>query len=260
MKDNLRLPLISCSLFMLLLACKKNHKNSSCEDSFQPIAGFVIKETVGDTSFIADTVFRQNSIVFKTTRPYDSVSWKIGNNPRYFDTPKFEFMFTSVLGTIEVNLNAKAVPNQTCFPNDKGVYSGKKSLTIVEQFDKSTLTISPMVGRYKGAFIESPIDTFSVTINYLDSAKYNPSFTGTKNFYWISNIPKGYEDLTSLETRFYPELHHGMRPIMGYKCLQFGDLGNGKTGEGRAELKHDTLFIYYINALTGRKTFIGKRQ
>jgi hypothetical protein len=260
MRDNLRLPLISCSLFMLSLACKKNIKSSSCEDAFPPVAGFVIKEIVGDTSFIADTVFRQNWIVFKTTRPYDSVSWKVGNNPGTFDTPKFEFKFTNILGTIEVNLNAKAVPNQTCFPNDDGVYSGKKSLTIVEKFDKDSLTISPMVGRYKGAFIESSTDTFSVTINYFDSAKYNPSFTGTKNFYWISNIPKGYQDLTSLQSQYYPELRNGMGTIMGYKCLQFGDLGDGKKGEGHAELKHDTLVIYYLNALTGRYTFIGKRQ
>jgi len=51
-----------------------------------------------------------------------------------------------------------------------------------------------------------------------------------------------------------------MRPIMGYKGLEFGNLGDGKKGEGRAELKHDTLLIYYSNALTGRNTFIGKRQ
>lgn len=244
---------------MLLLACKKN-KNFNCENSFPPIADFVIKETVGFTSFIADTVFRQNPIVFETTRPYDSVIWKIGNDPRSFDTSKFELMFPGILGTFGVTLNAKAVPNQGCFPGDRGVYNGKKNLTILEQFDKNSLTVSPMVGRYSGAYIESPTDTFSVTINYFDSAKYNPSFTGTKNFYWISNIPKGYEDRTSIEARFYPELDHGMKPIMGYKCLQFGDLGNGTKGEGSAELKHDTLFICYINALTGRKTFIGKRQ
>ena len=147
-----------------------------------------------------------------------------------------------------------------CFPGDKGVYSARKRLTIVEQFDKTRITISPMVGSYKGAFKETPKDTFTVTINYFDSAKYNPSFTGTQNFYWISNIPKGYQELGTIEAQFYPELRNGMRPVMGYKCLQFGDMGQMKKGEGFGELKHDTLIIYYANLQTGRNTFIGKRQ
>jgi hypothetical protein len=247
-------------LINLLFACKKNHNSDACRDAFPPVAAFVIMETLSDTAFIADTVFRQNLITFKTTRPYDSVTWKIGNNPNIFTTPKVQLNFGNTLGTIDVDFAAKATPNQVCFPDDRGVYIGKKSLTIVEEYDTTKLTISPMVGRYKGAFKETPSDTFTVTINYFDSAKYNPSFTGTKNFYWISNIPKGYQDLTSLQGQYYTELRNGMRPIMGYKCLHFGDAGDGKKGEGHAELKHDTLFIYYLNALTGRNTFIGKRQ
>ena len=164
------------------MACKKNDINSGCEEAFPAVAGFSIKEKVGNSYFIADTVFRQNSIVFETTQPYDSISWKIGNDPRTFDTSILKFNFNGILGTIDIILNAKAVPNQRCFSGDNRVYSGKKSLTIVEEFDKSSLTISPMVGRYKGGFIEIPNDTFSVTINYFDSSKYNPSFTGTKNF------------------------------------------------------------------------------
>ena len=260
MRQNLKLTVSVFLLTNLLLACKKNGNGDACHDAFPPVAGFVILETFSDTAFIADTVFRQNRVTFKTTRPYDTVTWKIGNNPNVFTTPKVELDLGNSLGTINVDFAAKATPNPACFPDDRGIYIGKKDLTIVEQYDPTKLTISPMVGRYKGAYKEIPTDTFTVTINYFDSAKYNPSFTGTKNFYWISNIPKGYQDLTSLQSQYYPELRMGMRPIMGYKCLHFGDLGDGKKGEGHVELKHDTLFIYYSNALTGRNTFIGKRQ
>ena len=107
-----------------------------------------------------------------------------------------------------------------------------------------------MVGSYKGAYKESPQDSFTVRIDYFDSSKYDATMTGSKNFYWISNIPKGYVDTTSSSAIAYPELRHGMSPEMGYKCLQFGDLGNILMGRGFATLRNDSLIIYYNHILT----------
>lgn len=244
----------------LLPGCKKRPISDPCNGVPPPGAEFKIKENLRDTSFFADSVYRNNRVSFEATRTYDSTVWKVGDDPRSFHKPSFNLSFVNFLGTIDVFLTARTTPNQRCFPGDDGVYTASKRLTVLEQFDKPGLSISPLVGSYKGAFKETPTDTFTVSINYFDSAKYDVSMTGVKNFYWISNMPKGYRDTTSSPALAYPELRNGMVAEMGYKCFQFGNLGSTGKGLGFAELKQDTLIIYYNHIQTGRKTFFGKRK
>lgn len=224
-----------------------------------PKAEFHIKENLSDTAFLADTIFRDNYVTFETNGSYNTTTWKVGADPRTFTARSFTLSFADFLGTLDVQFTGRAAPNTRCFPSDSGVYSATTKLTVVEQVEKPFVTVSPMVGRYKGAYRETPQDSFVVRIEYYDSSKYDASVTGSKNFYWISNIPKGYVDTTSSPAYLYPELRQGMRPEMGYKCLQFGDLGNVLRGRGFATLKNDSLTIYYTHIETGRKTFIGKR-
>ena len=244
--------------FLLILSCTDKHVENPCRDKVQPIAEFAIKEIVGDTAFVADTVFRDNAVQFEALTQYQTVKWKIGNDPRDFSQPKFQLYFFNDLTTIPITFTGTNQPNKMCFPNDNGVYSGVKQLTTVEQFDKSTLTLSPLVGRYRGYFTNNPSDTFTARIEYFDSSKYDPSITGLKNFYWISNIPKGYKDSTSSAALEYPELSYGLPIEMGYKCFEFGwSATNCNSGNGW--LSHDTLYVNYGSSIQCKKKFIGKR-
>jgi hypothetical protein len=255
----LRLLPILVAFVLHFCSCKKKREVNPCDGLTQPKADFAFKEILNDTAFYADTIFRDNYVNFVASKPYQSVLWKIGNDPRDFKSANFTLSFVNSLETITVNFTGWSTPNTQCFPDDKGVYNGIKQLTIVEQFDKPNVTLSPLVGRYRGAFTNTPNDTFTLRINYFDSVKYDVTMTGSKNFYWISNIPKNYKDSTSSTSYAYPELRSGQPVEMGYKCLQFGSGSNSSTGRGYAELVLDTLKIYYHNQLTGRKIFLGKR-
>jgi len=244
--------------FILILSCTDKHVEDPCQGKVQPVAEFTMKEIVGDTAFVADTVFNDNEVQFEALTQYQTVKWKVGNDPRDFTQPKFHLYFLNDLITISITFTGKNEPNKMCFPNDNGVYSGVKQLTTVEQFDKSILTLSPLIGRYKGYFTNNPSDTFTVRIEYFDSSKYDPSITGLKNFYWISNIPKGYKDSTSSNALEYPELSNGLPIEMGYKCFEFG-ISNADCVSGRGWLSHDTLHVNYGGPAQCKKKFIGKR-
>jgi hypothetical protein len=240
---------------MATIHCKK-HKQDPCERLTAPVANFALKETLSDTAFFTDTAYWDNSVNFVALDKYTNVNWKIGADPRDFTSADFNLVFYQFTGTIDVRFTGRSTPNTQCFPADSGVYSATKKLTLVEQFDRATLTRSPLLGRYRGAFTDTPTDTFTLRFEYFDSAKYDPSVTGNKNFYWVSNFPKGYNNLTNTGS-YYPELKNGQPVEMGYKCAQFGGGGTGE-GQNFVELRGDTLKIYsrFNNV---RRRFIGRR-
>ena len=249
---------ILTTVFLLLFSCGKKQVEDPCKGKIQPVPEFAVKEIVGDTAFLADTVFRDNAVRFEALTQYQTVKWKIGSDPRDFTQPIFQLYFFNDIITIPVTFTGTNTPNKSCFPNDNGVYTGVKQLTTVEQFDKSLITLSPLIGKYKGYFENNPADTFTVRIEYFDSSKYDPSITGLKNFYWISNIPKGYKDSTSSNALEYPELSNGLSIEMGYKCFAFG-FSNTDCISGRGWLSRDTLYINYGGPTQCKKKFIGKR-
>lgn len=246
------------TLLVLSASCRKNNTANPCKDALPPKASFVTKEIVGDTSFIADTVFLDNFVEFAATQRYDSVKWKIGSDPRTFTQSSFSLGFPISPSTLTVNFAAWRLPAGSCFANDSGKYNATQPLTFAEQFDRATLTVSPLRGSYRGAFTDNPSDIFTVQVLYLDSAKYSPSITGARNFYWLNNIPNGYVDNTSAPAMAYPELRFGHRLEMGYKSFVFGASGSSCV-QGKGWLSHDTLYINYGNTVCGRKQFIGKR-
>lgn len=246
--------LISSAIF-LIFSCERKHDLNPCEGKTQPVAEFAIREMVGDTAFDADTIFRDNYVQFQSLGSYDSVKWRIGTDPRIFTKDNFTLSFANDLITVPVVFNGFKAPNTQCFPSDNGIYTGTKKLTVVEQVEKDILTLSPLIGRYQGSFADNPSDTFTVRIEYFDSVKYDVSTFGTQNFYWISNIPKGFYWPNSSQTWNNPELQHGKQLEMGYKSFTF----DGATCEnGNGWLSHDTLYINH-GTIGCRRKFIGKR-
>jgi hypothetical protein len=237
-------------IFLSITSCKKREDNP-CQSVKKPDGSFVFKELVGDTAFVTDTVFRNNYVQLKALDSYESVIWKLGDDPRTFTSPDFTFNFHTAIGSIPIRLTGTNSTNVQCYP---GTFTQTKNLTLVEQVQKPYLTISPLVGHYHGYFTDNPTDTFTVRMEYFDSTKYDAGVTGSKNFYWFSNMPNGF---TSNLGWSYPELKHGFSVEMGYKCFVFGS--GSSSVQGRAWLSHDTLFINYGNDIVGRRKFIGKK-
>jgi hypothetical protein len=252
------LPLLLLFILLSLSACKKQ-KISPCAGKERPVTDFVIKEHVGSQTFGADTIYRNNYVTFEAIGDYDSVRWKIGNDPRKYTQKEFALSFHQVLGAITVHLKAFKKPDTNCFADDDGVYELTKTFTVLEPFDKSSLTKSPLIGRYKGYNEGSPQDTFTVRIEYFDNEKYSTSLFGTKNFYWISNLPKGYFWDQGSQAYGNPELHHGQQMEMGYKAFGFGSGASCNGGYGR--LSSDTLYVDYgVEVGNCKKRFIGIKQ
>ena len=241
-------------IVILFSGCKKHKTENICDGIKQPSGKFVTKEVLRDTAFTADTIFRNNYVQFLSLDNYESVNWKLGNDPRDWLSQDFSLSFFTALGSVPINFTGKNTPNNQCFPQDNGIYASSQKITLVEQVERPTLTISPLVGRYKGYFTNNPADTFTVRMEYFDSTKYNPLLTGgTSNFYWFSNMPKNF-----VTTLFfpYPELRNGFRVDMGYKCFVFE---YDSYNQGKAWISNDTLNINYGNNIVGRKKFIGKK-
>ncbi|HET9058047.1 MAG TPA: hypothetical protein VFN30_14475 [Chitinophagaceae bacterium] len=249
---------VSFLIILLLISgsCKRNCDNP-CGGKVQPKAEFRIMETLSDTAFEADTIFRDNYVRFKALIQYDSVLWKLGYDPRNFIQQDFSLSFYTALGTVPITFKGYKQPTTNCFPADTGVYMATRNITLVEQVQKPILTLSPLIGRYQGSFTNNPTDTFTVRIEYFDSTKYDVMLTGNKNFYWVSNFPKGFVGTTTAAV-VYPELNQGCDIEMGYKCFQFGN-GTELNGWSRGWLKNDTLTILNSGNTIPPRKFIGKR-
>lgn len=256
-KNGIRLSKYLFPVFLSLLflfSCKKRNEFNPCLSIQLPSANFNIFEQVGDTIFTSDTIFRDNPLKIKATESFESYSWKVGDDPRTFSNAEFDITFYTSLVSIPITLTGTKKANRVCFPSDQGVYSATKQLTTVEQFDKNILTLSPLIGNYRGFFSDNPNDIFTIQFQYFDSTKYDVMLTGSKNFYYLSNFPKGFTN-TSTPGFLYPELSKGVQPEMGFKSFVF-DYSNTK---GRGWLNKDSLYINYVNYNTPltRKTFIG---
>jgi hypothetical protein len=243
-------------IIIVNISCKKSHEQDPCQGLTKPTGKFVFKELIGDTAFVTDTAFRDNYVQMKALDTYEAVSWTLGGDPRTFTQPEFSLSFINLLGTIPVSFTGNKTPNTACFTVDNGIYTSTKNLTTVEQVEKPNVTISPLVGRYKGYFTNNPSDTFTVRMEYFDSAKYDIPITGSKNFYWLSNIPKGYVG-TATASFVYKELQNGLTVEMGYKCFVFGT--GASIVQGKGWLSNDSIYINYGSDLVGRKKFIGKK-
>ena len=257
MKSSILSPILLFTVILIFsIGCKKKHEPNPCMGITKPTGKFVFKELIGDTAFVTDTAFRDNYVQMQALDTYEKVSWTLGSDPRIFTQPDFTLSFITVLGTIPVSFTGNKTPNTICFAGDNGIYASTKNLTMVEQVEKPNVTISPLVGRYRGYFTETPADTFTVRMEYFDSAKYDVSITGSKNFYWFSNMPKGFTGTTTASF-VYKELLHGFSVEMGYKSFVFGT--GSSIVQGKSWLSNDSIYINYGNDLVGRKKFIGKK-
>jgi hypothetical protein len=256
-------PLLLVLGLAILFSCKPTEIIDPCKDALPTEAKFETYEILNDTMYLADTIFTTNTVKFKAIGQYDTTSFTLSGDPRSFNASEFNLPFGGFVGNVNVTFNAKKAPNTTCFPGDVGVYTKSKTIRLTHPVDKSKLTISPMVGKYKGSYDIAPTDSFIVSIDYFDSSKYPVGTFGSKNFYWISNFPKGFRSTwTILVLGDYPELTFGYRPDnLGYKSFAHGHYNYSNFGlvMGNINKTNDTLTIVNRGGGVPNRKFIGKR-
>lgn len=157
----------------------KDQTNPEC-DNYNPCAGktpfnadFTIEERftslgsvfgVLDTSVVATTdtiVSSFGAIRAKFTAPdsYTSYYWTIGTDPTVFTTKSFSQFFPDPV-SVDVTFIGTRTPDTLCFPNDDGVDTVVKKLTVVDYSQ------SPFMGNFYGTSTEKPDSAYTVSVVY----------------------------------------------------------------------------------------------
>ncbi|HRD83440.1 MAG TPA: hypothetical protein PLL53_21950 [Saprospiraceae bacterium] len=206
MKKSTLLPLLclAAALPLLWTGCKKD---PPCDDPLNPEcpnydrcltvpktnAEFIVTDWTRpgqiplpyrDTIPVASSVRVEFRAADRNMSRYE---WKIGNDPRVFTDTSFYLSFDNVSGWINFSLtsyNDKA--DAICFPGDSGKITVNKAYffkTYTYETDDDFVVQYPIFGTYLGADVESPQDTFQVTIDHWTQSLYRHTC--------IVNLPRG---------------------------------------------------------------------
>jgi hypothetical protein len=199
--------------FGVLFSCKKIQPNMSdvkiaCDCAKEVSADFLMGEKYGETLIDEDTVFMPIDFVDGNPMNFDysnyvciyfaadiqnaiSYEWQVGNNSITQSDKEFSLYFNDTIGTIQVRLIVHANPNLKCFPNDDGIDTIIKSLTI-----KNSKTI-PMAGKYYGCNTNDPDHFFTIEIDTVTTINSIAIPAKTCNLS-IYNLPEGKQKWVNL--------------------------------------------------------------
>lgn len=197
-----------------LTGCDGDPDPDPCLGKKETKAGFKIGEIpnlASDTVLISDTVLTNNLIVFRADSLYSSYEWKIGDDERVFTLPEVKLRFQFPESNIKIRLIARWTPDLKCFPNDDGIDTVYKTLTVVDYYK------NPIVGVFNGYVKSNPNDLFEVSITQENLS--DPACDCEKDAwycacdYLIRNINKGCNT--------FSDGAREMEIAVGYKRLKF---------------------------------------
>jgi hypothetical protein len=115
-----------------------------------------------------------------------SYEWQIGNSSVVYTSKEFGLYFGDTVGTIPITLIVKSKPNKICFPNDDGIDTLTRYLTITVM-EKPTF-----FGTYLGANDYDPTNQFTIKI---DTHMYGGLPISSQRYigYGVKNLPFGNE-------------------------------------------------------------------
>lgn len=205
--------ILFCAATLFFSSCKKEQPEitnplAGCDCTSEVNANFVMGQMVGGKLYDLDTVHYYlnyelfpNNVVsenlgsackvnFSANYPNaTSYEWKIGSNT--YTSKDFFLYFQDTIGTIPVKLIVHSNPNSICFPNDDGVDTVVRYLTI------KSLKHPPLIGQYWGHNTDSPNNNFLVEI---DTFRFGDNYQYIG--YGIKNLPNGngFDHLGSYST------------------------------------------------------------
>lgn len=220
-------------------------------------ADFTIFEAVEDSLFIADTVLYGNAIKFMANSDYDTYKWTVGDQKLEYFTKSFALKFNEPYPEIVVRLIATKKPDTLCFPNDDGIDTVMKKITILKYEGESAL-----VGEWIGSTDKNPLDSFIVSIFYKNVYNNNGEYFGS--FYFINNLNKGCNSIWRYEDgRESPQIRYSP----GYRTARFHARGfkdngcNSPYGYIKLSWNHTEITIEYdqLYNFIGHYVFKGRR-
>jgi len=196
--------LILCA-FALLTSCRKEqpsmNENNNCDCAKEVSANFQMGEKFGDQFVELDTIampifyndgnpanfqYQTDVYVYFSANIKNAISyeWQVGANSITQSTKDFGLYFSDTIGTIPVRLIVHAKPNLICFPNDDGVDTVVKYLTI------RNVVPDPLTGKYSGYNTNDPTHVFTIEI---DTTRIATTFSpyGYHIGLGIKNLPDG---------------------------------------------------------------------
>jgi hypothetical protein len=198
-------------LAFLLSCCEEEPEPDPCA-SLEPVtARFVIGERIMnwgyeeiDTLVISDTVLTWSYVQFRAPAGYDSYEWQVGTEEEgmktYSGDSVVQIQIVHPWEALPVSLIVRDEPNTACFPQDDGIDTLTRILTVIDR-DKS-----PAFGRYQGYLESNPTDTFTVSFNI----KFNQ---GEREI-----------DLLNMDPGCYPTTN-SIDYAIGYRSMHFASSG-----------------------------------
>ena len=199
--------LIYIFFFFIAFSCKKDDFSSTggynCAKEKPVSADFMMGEIYGDEFIDLDTVVMDvdyndgnpanfirdtyRTVHFKANLAGASYEWQVGNNGTVKTSKEFSLLFSNRVGTIPVRLIVHKAPNKYCFPNDDGID------TIVRYLTVDNVEPHPLFGEYKGYSLSNPSEQFTIK---MDTSRFNQlgfePYTGHYSVYnGVYNLPNG---------------------------------------------------------------------
>ena len=241
-------------LLLTLSACHDKEKErieapNPCLSQALPVLAFDFVDRLGLTT--PDTAILGVVTFAGPGAPYTSYEWRVGNDPRVFTQKSFGLGFNTanLYGTVPVRLIARRPPNLACFAKDDGVDTLTKSLTIVPY----ALATSPILGRFRGANLDAPADTFTVRI-LVEPDRRLPGIPNAPPAVYLHNLPNKVCPFTVDE-----QVGGGWRgvEIDGIGCgLAYG---TALLGDDRRTLRITYSMVNLPNPTRFDRIFVGRR-
>lgn len=204
------------AVFLLITSCKKEQPligeaKDPCDCLTEQRSTFFMGEKFGDQRIDLDTVNMPvfyadgdsnnfddiNDVFVYFESDYEdalSYTWEVGSNSTQIFDQSFGLFFQDTT-TINVRLIVTSEPNTDCFPNDDGIDTVDRILTITNP------SPHPLWGEYEGYLEENPSDIFTIEIDTLTrffsflTPPYNCSEV-------IKNLPQGKVNPVSIIRAF----------------------------------------------------------
>lgn len=184
----------SCTGMVVILAflsaCHdKAHEQepSPCMAQALPVLTFDIIERTGTTT--PDSAVVGAVTFLGPGAPYTTYEWKIGNDARTFTQQRVALNFNDadLLHTYPVRLIAHRPPNRACFAKDAGVDTLIRTITIMPFASRK----SPLLGRFQGANLDAPADTFTVRFAAEPDHRYPLGTPNVPTLVYLTNLGRG---------------------------------------------------------------------
>jgi hypothetical protein len=223
----MRLLKIYLAIIIIVIINSSCHKEKEdpCKGQSEVLAEFSIEEaldgpepdnsTEGSSTtryFESDTIIANHIVRFTARQDMDENYWKIGTDPKQWDTKSFTLRFSDPV-EVDVMLVGKRKVKKECFPNDDGIDTVIKHLVVLPSpFNfpgpPPTNVNYPMIGSFEGHDTENPEINYTITFKidtlYQSTGKFYTmiaqNFVNGCSFNWSGYIEMGYKNL-SIEGR-----------------------------------------------------------